>query len=157
MSFKLTFRWLALLAAVLAISASCGVQMGNLPDRVVGFLHNYDPADIRSFTDYSTPKIQEALSTYGTGVTGGIAMPGLSSGLQDAGKESLSKVTTGDLSFQIRRSKGHQWALVSVTYESVAGIATEQLTWIKIDGQWYLYGNTAGEQNEYGEPPYFVT
>lgn len=157
MFLKLSLRWLALLAAMLAISASCGVQMGNLPDRVVGFLHSYDPADIQTFKEYFTPKIQEALSTYGTGVTGGIAMPGLSTGLQEAGKESLSKVTTGDLSFQIRRSKGHQWAQVTVRYESATGLATGLLTWIKVDGNWYLFGNTAGEQNEYGEAPYFVT
>jgi hypothetical protein len=157
MSFKLAFRWLALLAAVVVISASCGVQLGNLPNRVVGFMHSYDPENIQAFKEYFTPKIQEAFSSYDPGVTGHFAMPGMSSGLQGASKESLSKVTTGDLSFQLRRSKGHQWAQVSVTYDSATGVATEKLTWIKINGQWYLYSNTAGEQNEYGQPPYFVS
>jgi len=157
MSYKLPVRWLVLVATTVAVLVSCGTQVGNLPDRVVGFLHSYDPENPQTYVDYFTPKIQESLSKFGSSTPGGLAMPGLPIGLQKAGKENLSKVTTGDLSFQVRKSKGRQWAEVTVSYDSAAGRATEKLIWIRVDGQWYLFGKTAGEETEYGQPPYFVT
>ena len=77
MFHNLALRWLVLLAAMVVIAGACGQQVGNLPDRVVGFLHNYEPANIDTYKGYFTPKIQNALGTHDTGgARGGLAVPG---------------------------------------------------------------------------------
>jgi hypothetical protein len=149
-------------AVMLLVLAGCPPSTVTLKPRALEFVHKaYDAAAI---TTYMTPVLQESIKNVtqnagatsmagdGGGASTGSAMPGPAPMLARLGQEPLSKVTDADLKVE---SQG-KWAQVTVSVTMPYGREDIKTTWLFLNGTWYLYAGSGGEETTYGKAPYFV-
>jgi hypothetical protein len=147
---------------MLLVLAGCPPNTTTLKPRALDFVHKaYDSAAI---TEYMTPVLQESVkgasqnnaansaSNYGVSGGTGTAMPGPAPQLARLGQESLAKVTDADLKVETRG----KWAQVTVGVTMPYGREDVKTLWLFLDGTWYLYAGSGGEETTYGKAPYFV-
>ena len=142
------FSMFLLLAAVAPLT-SCQPSTGGLAERVVSFVRT--AGDLNQSKQYLTPLMQQSLEKVQT-EGAGIALPGAAPILQRLTEPDRLAITADNVRV---RSRG-KWAQARITITSEMGNETVDTIWLNVEGQWYLYSGTGGEQNEYGSPPYFT-
>lgn len=134
--------------ATLWLGACGGKADPVLEGRALEFLRNAQ--DATKISQFLSPLMSQSTQPSQSQQMG--LVPGLPKDIYAVDPEQLQKISSADISI---RKKG-KWAQVSARVPTTTGTIVIKTTWVKVEGQWYLFSGTDGEIQTYGKPPLFV-